>query len=140
MAVVFTCFYLRLKETTNLRTWNSLSGNDKRKQDFRRQHVLARFTRVQSHTRQFGEGHHTHSNSHSTTMMMVLWSFVVTISLFFCLGILHSSSTCCNLMGVELMSSGKLIPQRRSSALEDALCSRESVIGKENDFCLWSNV
>ena len=38
------------------------------KQEDFRPHAHARFTHVHSRTRQFGECHHTHNNSHSTTM------------------------------------------------------------------------
>ena len=45
---------------------NDHPGDDKQV-DFRQPHAHARFTSVHSRTRQFGECHHTHSNSHSTT-------------------------------------------------------------------------
>ena len=38
-----------------------------KQKDFRPPLAHARFTRVHSRTRQFGECHHTHNNSHSTT-------------------------------------------------------------------------
>ena len=38
-----------------------------KQEDFRQPHAHARFTHVHSRTRQFGECHHTHDNSHSTT-------------------------------------------------------------------------
>ena len=38
-----------------------------KQEDFRQPPAHARFTHVHSRTRQFGECHHTHNNSHSTT-------------------------------------------------------------------------
>ena len=38
-----------------------------KQEDFRQPPAHARFTHVYSRTRQFGECHHTHNNSHSTT-------------------------------------------------------------------------
>ena len=39
-----------------------------KQEDFRQPPAHARFTHVHSRTRQFGECHHTHNNSHSTTL------------------------------------------------------------------------
>ena len=40
-----------------------------KQEDFRQPPAHARFTHVHSRTRQFGECHHTHNNSHSTTLL-----------------------------------------------------------------------
>ena len=43
-----------------------------KQEDFRQPPAHARFTHVHSRTRLFGECHHTHNNSHSTTGRLVV--------------------------------------------------------------------
>ena len=78
---VFTWFYIMTKEELQNYGHNKSTTTPEttKQEDFRQPHAHARFTHVHSRTRQFGECHHTHNNSHSTTTPFP-WMFALTLS------------------------------------------------------------
>ena len=66
---VFTWFYIMTKEELQNYRHNKTTTTPEttKQEDFRQPPAHARFTHVHSRARQFGECHHTHNNSHSTT-------------------------------------------------------------------------
>ena len=66
---VFTWFYIMTKEELQNYGQNKTTTTPEttKQEDFRQPPAHARFTHIHSHTRQFGECHHMHNNSHSTT-------------------------------------------------------------------------
>ena len=70
---VFTWFYIMTKEELQNYGHNKTTTTPEtiKQEDFRQPPAHARFTHVHSRTRQFGECHHTHNNSHSTTVVRV---------------------------------------------------------------------
>ena len=68
---VFRWFYIMTKEELQNYGHNKTTTTPEttKQEDFRQPSAHARFTHVHSRTRQFGECHHTHNNSHSTTLL-----------------------------------------------------------------------